>query len=412
MKTTLVLLFFISLASAQYFAQAIIKGTAIDPNITGTVTFSQPLGQNVTVSVNITGITNGTDILHGIHVHMYGDMSDQAAALAVGSHFNGSTGGAHGCPEVSGTNRHFGDMGNWQATAGSIVFSKTLDLLTLNGLDSIIGRAVILHSKNDDCTTPGTGDSGVRLAQGVVGIVNSTKFGGSVDASQGFPNVTNAICVLSPASGSVTGTVWFSQEGSGQVNVFAIINGITGPHGFHVHQYGDVSDPAGLATASHWNPLGSVHGVPPFSVRHAGDMGIINHYQNNIAYYNYTNDYLTLKGANSIIGRAVHVHSNTDDCTNPVGNGGARLAQCVIGVSGTPTIAFPPLAVPSVQDGNQICNALSSVVTVSHTSAASVTSDFSVPSTNTRTQNTNKDSPASMITFAWTVFVFAFAFCF
>ena len=39
-----------------------------------------------------------------------------------------------------------------------------------------------------------------------------------------------------------------------------------GPHGFHVHQYGDFSNGC-LSAGGHYNPLGTVHGGPNDAVR-------------------------------------------------------------------------------------------------------------------------------------------------
>jgi len=50
-----------------------------------------------------------------------------------------------------------------------------------------------------------------------------------------------------------------------------------------------------------------------------------------------------------VIGRAIHVHANPDDCTDPTGNGGARIAQCVIGTSAQTSQSFPN-GVPTSQD--------------------------------------------------------------
>jgi len=78
-------------------------------------------------------------------------------------------------------------------------------------------------------------------------------------------------------------------------------------------------------------------------------MGIIYYYTaDGVAYYQYTNSMISLTGENSVLGRAIHVHQNSDDCTDPVGNGGARLAQCVIGV--TPQVAPNYSSVPNTQD--------------------------------------------------------------
>jgi Cu-Zn family superoxide dismutase len=345
--------------SGQIYALAIVKGSANDAGVSGTITFTQPVaGGNVTMYVNVTGITVNPNSLHGIHVHQFGDLTDPAAALNVGGHWVGPNGNTHGCPEVNGTMRHWGDTGNWQATGGNIVGSKTLDLLTLTGVNSIVGRGVIVHAATDDCAI--IASSGARLAQGVIGIVNSTVYGGSGEALQEATGITGAVCVLQPSSGSsVSGVVYLTQTGgAGAVTVYAEVTGITGEKGFHLHWWGDISSPTGVATGGHYNPLGSLHGVPPYTQRHKGDMGIISYYQNQTAFYKYTNDYLTLNGQYNVIGRAIHVHANSDDCSNPVGNGGARLAQCVIGLWNNQTLPAFPAEVPVSQNGTAICSVL------------------------------------------------------
>ena len=48
-----------------------------------------------------------------------------------------------------------------------------------------------------------------------------------------------ARCVL---EGSVKGTITFTQEGDGPTKVTGEVTGLSpGNHGFHVHQFGDVS---------------------------------------------------------------------------------------------------------------------------------------------------------------------------
>jgi Cu/Zn superoxide dismutase len=43
-------------------------------------------------------------------------------------------------------------MGNWNVAAdGTISQTKSLDLLALTGSTSIIGLAVVIHNKTDDC---------------------------------------------------------------------------------------------------------------------------------------------------------------------------------------------------------------------------------------------------------------------
>lgn len=59
----------------------------------------------------------------------------------------------------------------------------------------------------------------------------------------------------------VTGTVYFSAEGD-HVRVTGKVEGLTpGKHGFHIHQFGDLTNGC-LSAGAHWNPEGKNHGAP------------------------------------------------------------------------------------------------------------------------------------------------------
>lgn len=127
----------------------------------GTVTFEKkPAG--VEVSVQLEGLTPGT---HGFHVHEKGDCSAPDAASA-GGHFN-PTSQPHAARDAPA--RHDGDLGNLEADASGKVQVKLIDSkLKLDGPESILGKAVIVHEKADDYTTQPTGNAGGRVACGVV----------------------------------------------------------------------------------------------------------------------------------------------------------------------------------------------------------------------------------------------------
>ncbi|MGH8048886.1 MAG: superoxide dismutase family protein, partial [Chthoniobacterales bacterium] len=107
-------------------------------------------------------------------------------------------------------------------------------------------------------------------------------------------------------------------------------------HGFHIHQFGDVSAPDGMATGGHYNPEKHEHALPTMEMRHAGDFGNIEANAQGVADYEITVDNITLtEGKDAIIGRGVIVHAKPDDGSQPTGNAGARLAQGVVGVKNT-----------------------------------------------------------------------------
>lgn len=145
----------------------------------------------------------------------------------------------------------------------------------------------------------------------------------------------NGIAIINPTQGSkVKGTVSFEPSGKG-VRIIADIDGLSpGPHGFHVHEYGDCSSPDANSAGGHFNPTDMPHGDMKAEKRHAGDLGNIEADKNGHARLEVTDNILSLEGPNSVIGRSVIVHAQADDLkTQPTGSSGARVACGVIGIA-------------------------------------------------------------------------------
>ena len=129
----------------------------------GIVTF-EVVDSGVHVTANLSGLTPGR---HGFHIHEFGDCSADDA-LSAGGHFN-PFGMPHSMP--SSEKRHVGDLGNIEADKDGAVHLEFVDpILKLGGENSIIGRAVIVHEKEDDLKTQPTGNAGARIGCGVIGI--------------------------------------------------------------------------------------------------------------------------------------------------------------------------------------------------------------------------------------------------
>lgn len=128
--------------------------------VSGTVTFTQT-DAGVRVEADLSGLTPGE---HGFHVHENGDCSDNGQAA--GGHFD-PAGNPHGAPDDA--QRHAGDLGNIEADAnGNAVYNRVDNVLALNGPNSIIGKAFIVHAGTDDLTSQPTGDAGGRVACGII----------------------------------------------------------------------------------------------------------------------------------------------------------------------------------------------------------------------------------------------------
>lgn len=105
---------------------------------------------------------------HGIHVHENGECSAPDFTSA-GGHFNPES-TDHACPPTAP--RHAGDFGNIEiGEDGSGTLEVTTDLVTVTpGPTSVVGKALILHGGEDDCTSQPSGDAGPRLACGEISL--------------------------------------------------------------------------------------------------------------------------------------------------------------------------------------------------------------------------------------------------
>ena len=146
--------------------------------------------------------------------------------------------------------------------------------------------------------------------------------------------ISKAVCVLTPTEGSnVKGKVTFTQTDAG-ILIVADVEGLSeGKHGFHIHEFGDISKSDGTSAGGHFNPDHKDHAGPEDEVRHAGDFGNIVADANGNAHYERVDSLISFKGINNIIGRAIIVHANEDDLVSqPTGDAGGRVAQGVIGI--------------------------------------------------------------------------------
>jgi Cu-Zn family superoxide dismutase len=127
------------------------------------VTFSDAYG-GVLIAGNITGLGLGA---HAIHIHETGKC--QPPFTTADAHFN-PTGKRHGFLNPDGA--HLGDLPNIDTPpAGKLRFEFILSGATLRGAVAILdadGAAIVIHGSRDNYHTDPSGDSGSRIACGVI----------------------------------------------------------------------------------------------------------------------------------------------------------------------------------------------------------------------------------------------------
>jgi Cu-Zn family superoxide dismutase len=144
-------------------ARAELRGTTGQP--AGTATFTQ-IGSVVRVLVEAQGLPRGAK---GVHIHAVGTCEGPTFNSA-GPHFN-PTGRQHGALNPQGA--HAGDLPNIEigADGKGRLESSTEGISLVGGITSLFdadGAAIVIHAAPDDFRTDPTGNSGARLACGVI----------------------------------------------------------------------------------------------------------------------------------------------------------------------------------------------------------------------------------------------------
>lgn len=126
----------------------------------------RPSGTGVRIDLNVSQLQPGT---HGVHIHSVGKCEGPGFTSA-GSHFN-PVSKKHGKDNPEGS--HAGDLLNLEVKADGIGNASLLDPdVTLgegpNSLFQEGGTALVIHANADDYKTDPAGNSGARIACGVI----------------------------------------------------------------------------------------------------------------------------------------------------------------------------------------------------------------------------------------------------
>lgn len=150
------------------------------------------------------------------------------------------------------------------------------------------------------------------------------------------------VCVLHNNENNISGTIILTQQSqSSKVKInYDIKNLNDGHHGFHIHEYGDLTQGC-TSACSHFNPFNNTHGGRGSKNRHVGDLGNITS-KSGIAKGVMYDSIISLSLSHDccVVGRCIVIHENRDDLGKGknkesliTGNAGARLACGVIGIS-------------------------------------------------------------------------------
>ena len=142
-------------------APAELRGSAAYPNLRGKVSFYQ-VGSKVLVTAAVEGFPNENGKclypVYAMHIHTgascTGNIADPFADT--GSHYN-----PNGCAHPY----HAGDLPPLFSNKGSAWSAFVTDRFTVR---EIINRTVVIHERADDFKTQPSGDSGKKIACGVI----------------------------------------------------------------------------------------------------------------------------------------------------------------------------------------------------------------------------------------------------
>ncbi len=155
------LTYFASFVTQTPSAYAIVRGSSANPNIYGEVRFFQTI-YGTLVSAEFFGLPTGsspcTTPVFGFHIHSgtqcTGNYSDPFADAL--THYN---------PYTCAHPHHAGDL---PPLFGNNGYAFSMFLTNRFSVTELIGRTVIVHSAPDDFTSQPSGNSGSKIACGVI----------------------------------------------------------------------------------------------------------------------------------------------------------------------------------------------------------------------------------------------------
>jgi Cu/Zn superoxide dismutase len=219
---------------------------------------------------------------------------------------------------------------------------------------------MVIYNGTDDCVNEAS--AGPALAWCVIAIGNPSNApsGGKTanTAAAADPPSEFANCVFQPtsgASGPISGVVAMSSVSASSLTVFGAQ--VTGAglgsvgHGWHVHTYGDMTVDDASRVGGHFNPLGANHSIPRTGqglTWHVGDLGNLLSRDGNSLFYNYVlTAPKTWVSSSNIVGRAIVITEELDDCTTPA-SPVTPIAWCVVGFANPNPVGYTnaPITVP------------------------------------------------------------------
>ena len=141
----------------QVVGLALVKG--FENKIKGSVSFERMGYRQVQVTAEVEGLKPNQKF--GFHVHEFGNCENKG--IMAGAHLNPGD-SKHGSPKSEKS--HLGDLGNLKSNKQG---KAQLSLLLGGKFRMFMGRSVIIHESQDDLKTQPTGNSGKRIACGIIG---------------------------------------------------------------------------------------------------------------------------------------------------------------------------------------------------------------------------------------------------
>lgn len=158
--------------SANKMASVIIKGGPLAPNLNGVAWFAEVPG-GVEVQVLVQGLPSYQPARdgqppvgpHGFHIHENGNCAvgdPNNPFQAAGEHWN------------PGNQPHGNHAGDFPVLFSNNGWARMTFFTNKFSVEDIIGKAVIIHQNPDDYRTQPAGNSGKRLACGVIQRASKT----------------------------------------------------------------------------------------------------------------------------------------------------------------------------------------------------------------------------------------------